>query len=64
MSCKGCPLRPAARCYMAQWVHAGWVYLLRGMSTKPCLILYFIVSLAVCLQCSIRTAISIIASFQ
>ena len=52
MSCKGCPLRPAARCSVAQWVRAGWVYLLRGMSTKPGWILYIIVSHAVCLRCS------------
>ena len=52
MSCKEYPLRPAARCSVAQWVRAGWVYLLRGMSTKPCWILYIIVSLAVCLRCS------------
>ena len=45
MSCKGCLLRPAARCSVAQWVRAGWVYLL-------CCILYIIVGLAVCLQCS------------
>ena len=50
MSCKGCPLRPATRCSVAQWVHVGWVYLLRGMSTKPCC--YTSVSLAVCLQYS------------
>ena len=56
MSCKGCSLRPAARCSVpvaqCQWVRAGWVYLLRRMSTKPGWILYIIVSLAVCLRCS------------
>ena len=52
MTCKGCSLRPAARCSVAQWVRAGWVYMLRVMSTKPCWILYIIVSLAVCLRCS------------
>ena len=36
LSCWGCPLRPAARCSVAQWVRAGCVYLLRGMSTKLC----------------------------
>ena len=51
MSCKGCPLRPAARCSVVQWVRAGWVYLLRGMSTKPCWIFDITVSLAVCLRC-------------
>ena len=52
LSCKGCPLRPAAICSVAQWVRAGCVNLLRGMSTKLCWILYSIVSLAVCLRCS------------
>ena len=40
LSCKGCPLRPAARCSVAEWVRAGCVYLLRGMSIKLCWILY------------------------
>ena len=52
LSCKGCPVRPAARCSVAQWVRAACVYLLRGMSTKLCWNLYIIVSLAVCLRCS------------
>ena len=45
MSCKGCPLCPAARYSVAQCVRAGWVYL-------SCWILYIIVSLAVSLRCS------------
>ena len=52
LSCKGWPLCPAARCSVAQWVHTDWVYLLREMSTKPCWIVYIIVSIAVCLRCS------------
>ena len=52
MSCKRCPLCPAARCSVVQWVRVGWVCLLRGKSTKQCWILYILVSLAVCLRCS------------
>ena len=35
VSCNGCPLRPAAKCSVAQRLRPGWGYELRGMSTKP-----------------------------